>query len=53
MKHQIVLKKINLLTKKIIASSLWQKMFVHQIDEEKMQEYQNQHRLMALTRRIF
>lgn len=53
MKFQIALKKIKTGIEIMISSSAWQKMFVHRIDEEKMREYQNQHRLMGLNMRIF
>lgn len=53
MKFQIVLRKITAIIKKITLSALWKKMFVHQIDEQKMRDYQNQHRLMWLKSRGF
>lgn len=53
MKQKIVLKKIKVIFRKIEANYIWQKMFIHRIDEEKMREYQNQHRLMNLTKRNF
>ncbi len=53
MKLKIVLKKTKNKIKKIKTTHAWQKMFVHKIDEEKMREYQNQHRLMNMTMRNF
>lgn len=53
MKFKIVLKKTKNKIEKIKATPAWQKMFVCKIDEEKMREYQNQHRLMSMTMRNF
>lgn len=47
MKFQFVLKKINSHIQIIKSSPAWQKMFVHRIDEEKMQEYKNQYRQLG------
>ncbi len=53
MKFKIVLKKTKNKIEKIKATPAWQKMFVCKIDEEKMREYQSQHRLMSMTMRNF
>lgn len=53
MKLKIVLKKTKNKIEKMKATHAWQKMFIHKIDEEKMREYQNQHRLMSMTMRNF
>ena len=38
---------------KLTSSLIWQRIFYHRIDEEKMREYKAQHRLLALGIRIF
>ena len=53
MKLKIVLKKTKNRIQKIKVTRTWQKMFEHKIDEEKMREYQNQHRMMNLNMRSF
>lgn len=53
MKLKVVLKKTKNKMEKIKTTPIWQKMFVHKIDEEKMREYQTQHRLMSMTMRGF
>ena len=53
MKFQIVLSKFKSVSKTIISSSAWKKLFVDRIDEKKMREYQDQHRLMISNLRIF
>ena len=53
LKLKIVLKKTKNRIQKIKVTRTWQKMFEHKIDEEKMREYQNQHRMMNLNMRSF
>lgn len=47
MKLKIALKKAKNRIEKIKASNTWQKIFVHRIDEEKLRQYKDQHRLMG------
>jgi hypothetical protein len=53
MKLKIVLKDAKNKFEKIKASNAWQRMFHSRIDEKKMREYQDQHRLIALNMRQF
>jgi hypothetical protein len=53
MKLKIVLNEAKNKFEKIKGSNAWQRMFHRQIDEKKMREYQEQHRLMAMSMRQF
>lgn len=53
MKIKIALKSAKEKVKKIKSTNAWQKMFVSKIDEEKLRQYQDEHRAMGMGLRIF
>lgn len=53
MKLKIVLKTVKNKFGKIKNTPGWQRMFVHKIDEAKMREYQDQHRMMSMRTKGF
>lgn len=46
-------KMLSKIINQVTSSNLWQRMFIHQIDEEKMNEYKHQHRLLSMNIRNF
>lgn len=53
MKLKIVLKSAKEKVEKIKSTNAWQRMFVNKIDEEKLRQYQEEHRAMGMGLRIF